>query len=130
MLFRSCLGENLDQRNANQHLETVKQQLKESVFQLAPVDFSKVILAYEPIWAIGTGQTATPKEAQEMHMFIRNKISELKNKTTADQISILYGGSCSPKNENELFACPDIDGGLIGGASLNADDFLKICNSI
>ena len=65
-----------------------------------------------------------------MHMFIRNKISELKNKTTADQISILYGGSCSPKNANELFACPDIDGGLIGGASLNADDFLKICNSI
>lgn len=124
-----CLGENLDQRNANQHLETVKQQLKESVFQLSPNDFAKVILAYEPIWAIGTGQTATSHQAQGMHNFIRSEINKKYGKEVSESALILYGGSCNAQNAKELFSCLDVDGGLIGGASLKSADFTAIIRS-
>lgn len=124
-----CIGENLEQRNNNQHLEAVTKQLKESVFHLPAADFSKLIIAYEPVWAIGTGITASVHQAQGMHNHIRSEI----NKKYGIQISaitpIIYGGSCNAKNAKELFACIDVDGGLIGGASLNAADFISITNS-
>ena len=124
-----CVGEKLPDRKSNHYFSAVKQQLDDVIFLLPEQMFSKLILAYEPVWAIGTGETARPEQAQEMHAFIRFAIEEKYGKDIASQISILYGGSCNAKNAKELFACPDVDGGLIGGASLVAEDFLQIVNS-
>lgn len=124
-----CCGEVLEEREANKHFEVVKKQLTEALFHLNPDDFSKVVVAYEPVWAIGTGRTASPEQAQEIHAFIRGILAEKFGKDAAENTSILYGGSCNPSNAHELFANPDVDGGLIGGASLKAVDFVKIANS-
>lgn len=124
-----CCGEPLAIREAGTQKEFVINQLKETIFQLSADDFKKVIVAYEPIWAIGTGKTATTEQAQEMHKDLRDAMAAQFGAEIADEISILYGGSCNPKNANELFANPDVDGGLIGGASLKADDFLAIINA-
>jgi triosephosphate isomerase (TIM) len=125
-----CIGEVLKERESGQHFEVVKKQIEESLFPLSEEDFSKVIIAYEPVWAIGTGLTATPEQAQEMHLFIRETIAENYGSDIADGLSILYGGSCNAQNARELFSQPDVDGGLIGGASLKADDFITIIESI
>jgi triosephosphate isomerase len=124
-----CVGENLEHRNANHHLEIVRQQLKEALYHLSPSDFSKLIIAYEPVWAIGTGVTATSHQAQGMHNFIRSEINKKYGKDISENTSILYGGSCNAENAKELFSCLDVDGGLIGGASLKAKDFVTIVNS-
>lgn len=124
-----CIGENLAERNSNQHLESVLKQLKEALFHLSSSDFSKLIIAYEPVWAIGTGVTASIHQAQGMHNYIRSEINKKYGKEVSSAISILYGGSCNAKNAKELFACIDVDGGLIGGASLIASDFVSIGNS-
>ena len=124
-----CCGESLSQREDDQYFSVVEQQLEKTVFQLSAEDFSRVIIAYEPVWAIGTGKTATPQQAQEMHGFIRKKISENFTQEAAENTAILYGGSCKPANAQELFSQPDIDGGLIGGASLKSRDFVDICKS-
>ncbi len=121
-----CIGETLEQRNSGIYFDVIKDQLSAAAFHLSQADFSKLILAYEPVWAIGTGLTASPVQAQEIHSFIRNQIAEKFDQELADSISILYGGSCTPKNAAELFSQPDIDGGLIGGASLKARDFVDI----
>jgi len=121
-----CIGELLEQRETGKHFETVQEQLLDSVFHLHAEEFSKLILAYEPVWAIGTGLTAKPPQAQEMHAFIRGKIAEKYGKQVAESCSILYGGSCNPSNAHDLFSCPDVDGGLIGGASLKAAEFAAI----
>lgn len=121
-----CVGENLDQREAGRQLEIVKNQVEKALFHLSTDDILKTVIAYEPVWAIGTGKTATPEQAQEIHAHIRSLLAQKYGQQTAGQISILYGGSCKPSNAKELFACPDIDGGLIGGASLKADDFMGI----
>jgi triosephosphate isomerase len=123
-----CVGEKLAEREANRHFEVVKTQLQNTVFNLSDGDFEKLIIAYEPVWAIGTGKTATSEQAQEIHAFIRTTLSE-KFGTKADDTSILYGGSCNPTNAKSLFANADVDGGLIGGASLKSDDFIAIANS-
>ncbi|GHS87886.1 triosephosphate isomerase [Bacteroidia bacterium] len=124
-----CCGEVLAEREANRQFEVVKQQLSESLFQLQPLDFTNIIIAYEPVWAIGTGKTATPEQAQEMHAFIRGIVEDKYGKEIAKKLPILYGGSCTPQNAATLFAQPDVDGGLIGGASLVAQDFMKIINA-
>ncbi len=121
-----CIGEVLAEREAGKHFEVVKSQLQNGLFQLSPEEFSHIILAYEPVWAIGTGKTATSEQAQEMHAFIRKVLAEKYGKEIAENTSILYGGSCNAKNADELFANPDVDGGLIGGASLKAEDFSLI----
>lgn len=118
-----CIGEVLEEREANKQNEVVKTQLAESLFDLSPEDFSKIVLAYEPVWAIGTGKTATSQQAQEMHAYIRSVLAEKFGKEIADNTSILYGGSCNPSNAKELFSNPDVDGGLIGGAALKIADF-------
>lgn len=124
-----CCGENLEEREANKYKETVAKQLEEVVFKLSENEFSNVVIAYEPVWAIGTGRTASSEQAQEMHAYIRSIIKENFNEEIAENTSILYGGSCKPSNAKELFANIDVDGGLIGGASLKADDFLDIVNA-
>jgi len=124
-----CCGESLEQREDDQYFSVVEAQLEKTVFNLTPEDFSRIIIAYEPVWAIGTGKTATPDQAQQMHQFIRNKISENFTEEGANNTAILYGGSCKPSNAKDLFTQPDIDGGLIGGASLKARDFTEICKS-
>ena len=124
-----CCGERLEEREANKQFDVVKQQIEEGLFHLTAEQFKELVIAYEPVWAIGTGKTATPEQAQEIHAFIRNLIAEKYGKAVADEISILYGGSCKPSNAKELFAQEDIDGGLIGGASLKADDFIAIAQS-
>ena len=124
-----CCGEQAEDREAGKQFEVIGRQLKEGLFNLKPLDFSRLIIAYEPVWAIGTGKTATPEHAQEIHVWIRNQIQEQYGKEIARVIPILYGGSCNAKTAKDLFAQPDIDGGLIGGASLNADDFIAIVNS-
>lgn len=124
-----CCGEALDIREAGTQNEYVINQLKETIFQLSADEFKKVIIAYEPIWAIGTGKTATTEQAQEMHEEIRNAIATQFGPEVAAEISILYGGSCNPKNAKELFANPDVDGGLIGGASLKSEDFIQIIDA-
>jgi triosephosphate isomerase len=121
-----CVGEPLEVRDANQQNQLVEQQLKGGLFHLDAAGFEQVVIAYEPVWAIGTGRTATTSQAQDMHAFIRGVIAEKYGAEIADKTRILYGGSCKPSNAAELFACPDVDGGLIGGASLNADDFSGI----
>lgn len=124
-----CCGELLPEREAGTHFEVVKKQLDESLFHLSPEQFGQVVIAYEPVWAIGTGVNATPAQAQEMHAYIRNLVSGKYGQELADETSILYGGSCNSSNARELFSQPDVDGGLIGGASLDADEFLKIVTS-
>ena len=121
-----CIGEVLAEREAGKHFEVVKSQLENGLFQLSPEEFSHIILAYEPVWAIGTGKTATSAQAQEMHAFIRKVLTEKYGKEIAENTSILYGGSCNAKNADELFSNLDVDGGLIGGASLKAEDFSLI----
>ena len=124
-----CIGESLDQREANQQNEVVKAELEGSVFNLSAEDFAKIVIAYEPIWAIGTGKTATSEQAEEIHAYIRSVIADKYGKEVADNTSILYGGSCKASNAPELFAKPDIDGGLIGGASLKCADFKGIIDA-
>ncbi|MFZ4521887.1 MAG: triose-phosphate isomerase [Bacteroidales bacterium] len=124
-----CCGEVLPEREAGRHFEVVKTQLTESLFHLSSDQFLKVVIAYEPVWAIGTGVTASNEQAQEMHAYIRGLIADKYSSTTANETTILYGGSCNGKNARELFAQPDVDGGLIGGASLKAEEFLQIATS-
>jgi triosephosphate isomerase len=124
-----CCGETLEIREAGDHYGYVCQQLSDSLFHLAPESFSKIIVAYEPIWAIGTGKTASAQQAQEMHARIRAHLATKYGQDSADATSILYGGSCNPGNAEELFANPDVDGGLIGGASLKSRDFVDIAKS-
>ncbi len=124
-----CCGEELQERETNQQFEVVEMQIETALFGLSPEQMSEVVIAYEPVWAIGTGKTATPGQAQEMHEFIRGMIAEKFGDDIASKLSILYGGSCKPENAHELFSQPDIDGGLIGGASLDADAFVKIIQS-
>ncbi|MFL0685206.1 MAG: triose-phosphate isomerase [Algoriphagus aquaeductus] len=124
-----CCGESLEIRTAGTHESNVKFQLTESLFGLSPEDFSKVVIAYEPIWAIGTGKTATADQAQEMHLALRRHITSKYGKEIANETSILYGGSANPGNAKELFSKPDVDGGLIGGASLKSRDFIDIVKS-
>ena len=124
-----CCGESLDQRNSGKYLDIVSQQITDSLFHLNPIDFKNIVIAYEPIWAIGTGKNASSLQAQEMHYHIRNFLAIKFGNDLANNMSILYGGSCNPSNASELFSQPDIDGGLIGGASLLADDFISIINS-
>lgn len=121
-----CIGETLDERNNGDYFEGIKSQLTNGIFDLPAADFAKVVIAYEPVWAIGTGLTASSDQAQEVHAFIRAEIAAKFGAEVAEGISILYGGSCNPKNAAELFAQPDIDGGLIGGASLKSRDFTDI----
>lgn len=125
-----CFGEELDQRKEGVHFEVVENQLKNALFDLEASKWEQIILAYEPVWAIGTGETATPEQAQEMHKFIRKTIQKVYGKQLAEEVSILYGGSVKPNNAKEIFAKPDVDGGLIGGASLNAENFTVIANAI
>lgn len=124
-----CVGEELAERKAEKHFEVVKNQLEKGLFHLLADKWEKVIIAYEPVWAIGTGETASPEQAQEMHAFIRKTIAGKYSQELADEVSILYGGSVKPDNAQEIFAKEDVDGGLIGGASLKADDFLAIVNA-
>jgi triosephosphate isomerase len=124
-----CCGEALDIREAGTHNDYVVNQLKETVFQLSADDFKKIVIAYEPIWAIGTGVTASSGQAQDMHANLRAAIAENFNAEVAEGTSILYGGSCNPKNAKELLANKDVDGGLIGGASMKAEDFIEIINA-
>jgi len=124
-----CVGENLDQRNAGRHFDVVGSQISEVLFELTAEEVSKCVVAYEPVWAIGTGVTATAEQAQEIHAFIRGELAGHFGKALSDDMTILYGGSCKPSNAKELFACPDIDGGLIGGAALKAPDFIAIAKS-
>lgn len=124
-----CCGEVLEEREANNHFEVIKTQIAEGLFHLSATEIKKTVVAYEPVWAIGTGVTASSEQAQEMHAFIRNLLKEQYNEEVAESISILYGGSCKPTNAEELFANKDVDGGLIGGASLVAEDFIAIANS-
>lgn len=124
-----CCGEVLAERQDNRHFEVVGQQLEESLFHLPAKAFGKVVIAYEPVWAIGTGVNATGDQAQEMHAYIRGLVAKKYSQEVADATTILYGGSCTAANARELFAQPDVDGGLIGGASLKADEFLQIATS-
>ena len=121
-----CCGESLELRNAGTYEEFIKAELKDSLFHLSAEDFANIVIAYEPIWAIGTGVTATSDQAEEVHAFIRSFLAEKYGETVANDTTILYGGSCKPSNAPELFAKPNIDGGLIGGASLKAADFMGI----
>lgn len=118
-----CVGEPLEVRDAGTQNELVRKQIEGGLFHLDAHSFKNIVIAYEPVWAIGTGRTATAEQAQDMHAFIRSILTEKYGQAIADNTTILYGGSCKPSNAPELFACPDVDGGLIGGASLNADDF-------
>jgi triosephosphate isomerase len=124
-----CCGEVLADRKAGNEFKVVEQQIDESLFDLTPTDFERIVIAYEPVWAIGTGETASPEQAQEMHAFIRKLIATKYGESIANATSILYGGSMKPENAKELLAQSDIDGGLIGGASLNADSFITIAQS-
>ncbi len=124
-----CIGEVLEEREAEKHFEVVKQQIEESLFDLSAEDFGKIVLAYEPVWAIGTGKTASAAQAQEIHAFIRQTLAAKYGQEVADACSILYGGSCNAGNAKELFSNPDVDGGLIGGASLKVADFKAIIDA-
>ncbi len=124
-----CVGEQLEDREAGKHFDIIKSQLQEALFGLSQSEFANIVLAYEPVWAIGTGKTASPEQAQEIHAFIRSLVAAKYGEDQAQETSILYGGSCNAKNAKELFAQTDVDGGLIGGAALKADDFISIAKS-
>ena len=124
-----CVGENLDEREAGKHFDVCKTQIENVLFNFTAEDLKNIVIAYEPVWAIGTGKTATAAQAEEIHAFIRKVLADKFGAQVADDMTILYGGSCKPSNAGELFAQPDIDGGLIGGASLKADDFLAIAKA-
>ena len=124
-----CCGEPLEIREANNELSYVKSQLEESLFHLNETEIQKCIIAYEPVWAIGTGKTASIQQAEDMHKEIRKWLAERYSKELSESISILYGGSCNAENAKELFSCPNVDGGLIGGAALDSSTFLQIANS-
>ena len=124
-----CIGESKEEREANKQNEVVKAELEGSVFNLTAEEFANIVIAYEPIWAIGTGLTATAEQAEDIHAYIRSVVAEKYGQEVADNTSILYGGSCKASNAPELFAKPDIDGGLIGGASLKAADFKGIIDA-
>ncbi|WP_375253417.1 triose-phosphate isomerase [Dokdonia donghaensis] len=124
-----CFGEELEDRKAGNQEKVVESQLKNSLFHLDASAWSSIVLAYEPVWAIGTGETASPEQAQDMHAFIRKTVAETYNEEVAENVTILYGGSVKPGNAKEIFGKPDVDGGLIGGASLKADDFFEIVNA-
>ncbi|WP_244401467.1 triose-phosphate isomerase [Porphyromonas somerae] len=121
-----CIGEVLEEREVGKHFEVVERQVKEALFDLSESDFKNIVLAYEPVWAIGTGKTATSDQAQEIHAHIRKVIADKYGKSIADNTTILYGGSANGGNAKELFSKPDVDGGLIGGASLSAEKFLPV----
>jgi triosephosphate isomerase len=125
-----CCGESLEQREQNIHFEVVEEQIKNAFAQIDTFNIQRTIIAYEPVWAIGTGKTATPQQAQEMHAHIRKVLSELCDANIANNLTILYGGSVNAGNSAELFSQPDIDGGLVGGASLKIKDFIQIINSL
>ena len=125
-----CCGEQLGDRKTNNYYSVIQTQIEEGLFHLSADEFKNIVVAYEPVWAIGTGETATSVQAQEMHAFIRGLIIEKYGSDIADDLTILYGGSCKPSNAEELFACPDVDGGLIGGASLVAEDFVRIIKAL
>ena len=124
-----CCGEPLEIRESNKQEEFVKEQLEKSLFHLSAEQLMQVVIAYEPVWAIGTGVTASSNQAEEMHLSIRNWLKDKYNEEVANNVSILYGGSCNASNAKELFACPNVDGGLIGGAALDATSFSSIANS-
>ena len=124
-----CFGEELKDRQNGQHFNVVENQIRDGLFHIEDKDWAQIVLAYEPVWAIGTGETASPEQAQEMHEFIRNTIRSRYPKV-AEDISILYGGSVKPVNAKEIFSKPDVDGGLIGGAALKASDFVAIASAI
>ena len=123
-----CFGEELKDRQKDNHFNIVEYQLRDGLFHLDKNDWKNIVLAYEPVWAIGTGETASPEQAQEMHKFIRSLVEKVYGFDIADNLTILYGGSVKPDNAKEIFSKPDVDGGLIGGAALKADDFLAIVN--
>ena len=124
-----CFGEKWEDRSIDNHFMVVENQIKNALFHLKNENWKSIVLAYEPVWAIGTGQTASPEQAQEMHAFIRNLVKENYNSTISEDVSILYGGSVKPENAKEIFGKKDVDGGLIGGAALNADNFTAIVNA-
>ena len=124
-----CIGEVLEERESGVFFDVVKSQIVDSLFDFTAQDFSKIVLAYEPVWAIGTGKTASAAQAQEIHAFIRKTLAEKFGEEVADNTSILYGGSCNAANAKELFSNPDVDGGLIGGASLKVADFKAIIDA-
>lgn len=130
MVVIFCFGEELKDRQDNQHFNVVENQLRDGLFQIENKDWEQIVLAYEPVWAIGTGETASPEQAQEMHEFIRETVRKRYGNTIAEDVSILYGGSVKPENAGEIFSKPDVDGGLIGGAALKAEDFSKIVSAI
>jgi triosephosphate isomerase len=125
-----CFGEELKDRQNKQHFNVVENQLRDGLFHIEKSSWSNIVLAYEPVWAIGTGETASPDQAQEMHEFIRETVRKVFGKEIAEEVSILYGGSVKPENAKEIFSKPDVDGGLIGGAALKAADFVAIINAI
>ena len=125
-----CCGEQLEVREANKHIELVKHQISTALFHLSAAELQKVVIAYEPVWAIGTGKTASSDQAQEMHAQIRSHLAAKYGKNVADEITIQYGGSVKPDNAAEIFAKPDVDGGLIGGASLKSRDFVDIVKAM
>ena len=124
-----CFGEKWEDRSVDNHFIVVENQIKNALFHLENENWESIVLAYEPDWAIGTGQTASPEQAQEMHAFIRNLVKEHYSSTISEEVSILYGGSVKPENAKEIFGKNDVDGGLIGGAALNADNFMAIVNA-
>ncbi len=130
MTILFCFGEELEDRKSENHFSVVESQLKNALFDLNEDAWKNIVLAYEPVWAIGTGETASPEQAQEMHAFIRKTIANAYNTKLAEEVSILYGGSVKPNNATEIFAKPDVDGGLIGGASLNAESFIAIAEAL
>jgi len=125
-----CFGEVLEDRKNSNHFKVVEEQIKKALFHLTSDDWKNIILAYEPVWAIGTGETASPEQAQEMHAFIRELVAERYISDVAEEVSILYGGSVKPSNAKEIFSKEDVDGGLIGGAALNAEDFTALIKAI
>ena len=124
-----CVGENLDEREAGRHFDVVTEQTRNVLYNFTAEEMASIVIAYEPVWAIGTGKTATAEQAEEIHACIRNVIEQKFGQTVAQDMTILYGGSCKPSNAKELFAQPDLDGGLIGGAALKAEDFIAIAES-
>lgn len=124
-----CVGENLEEREAGKHFDVCEAQIKNVLYNFSAEDMSNIVVAYEPVWAIGTGKTATSEQAEEIHAYIRKVIADKFGSEVAEETSILYGGSCKPSNAKELFAQKDIDGGLIGGAALKAEDFMQIAQA-